>query len=87
LRYPEGLVASTDDVRDGIRFHHERHAGASETIAAGVPIPTVAARLGHTSPRTTMTVYAHAVAGSDHEAAAIMGELMDEAPGLGAGEG
>jgi integrase len=80
------LVASTADVRDGIRFHDERHAGASELIAAGMPIPAVAARLGHASPRTTMQVYAHAIAGSDHVAAAIMGDLMDEAPALATGQ-
>jgi integrase len=77
------LVATTDDVRDGIRFHDERHAGASELMAGGIAIPAVAARLGHASPRTTMQVYAHAVAGADQAAAAIMEQLMaDEMPAL-----
>jgi len=69
------LVEMTPDVRPGIRFHDQRHAGASEMLAAGVPVTAVAARLGHASARTTMQVYAHALPGADDSAAAIMGQL------------
>jgi integrase len=69
------LVAKTPGVRPGVRFHDQRHAGASEMLAAGVPVTAVAARLGHASARTTMQVYAHALPGADDSAAAIMGEL------------
>jgi integrase len=69
------LVAMTPGVRHGVRFHDQRHAGASEMLAAGVPVTAVAARLGHASSRTTMQVYAHALPGADDGAAAIMGEL------------
>ena len=58
------LVATTPDVRDGLRFHDLRHAGASELLAAGVPVAAVSARLGHATPRTTMDVYAARAAGS-----------------------
>ncbi len=69
------LVATTPDVRDGLRFHDLRHAGASELLAAGVPVAAVSARLGHASPRTTMGVYAHSLPGVDETAASVMGEL------------
>jgi integrase len=69
------LVATTPGVRTGLRFHDLRHAGASELLAAGVPIAAVAARLGHASPRTTMGVYAHALPGVDDAAASVMGGL------------
>jgi integrase len=69
------LVARTPEVRSGVRFHDQRHAGASELLAAGVPVTAVAARLGHASPATTMQVYAHSLPGADDNAAEIMGEL------------
>jgi integrase len=69
------LVASTKGVRAGLRFHDLRHAGASELLAAGVPVAAVSARLGHASPRTTMGVYAHALPGVDDAAASVMGDL------------
>ena len=69
------LVASTDGVRDGVTFHGNRHATASELIATGLPLPAVAARLGHASTRTTATTYAHALPNADSEAALIMERL------------
>ena len=68
--------AEAGAVRAGITFHDGRHAAASELLAAGVALPAVSARLGHSSPRTTLAVYAHAVRGADRAAAVIMGELL-----------
>lgn len=41
------------------RVHDLRHSNASLLWANGVPIPEIAKRLGHSSPKTTMSVYAH----------------------------
>lgn len=69
------LVAMTPDVRPGVRFHDNRHAGASHMLSAGVPVAAVSARLGHANPRTTLSIYTHALPGADDGAAAVMGDL------------
>lgn len=57
--------------------HGLRHLHASLLIADGVPVPAVAARLGHASPQITMKLYAHALPGQDQAAAqAIAGALI-----------
>src|SRR5260221_12098705 len=43
----------------GVSFHALRHTHASQLIHAGVPITEIAHRLGHASPTTTASVYAH----------------------------
>lgn len=53
----------------GAALHLFRHSHTSILIAAGVPLPAVAARLGHASVRTTQEIYAHMIAGQDREAA------------------
>ena len=35
--------------------------------ASGVPVPVVSQRLGHSSVRTTLDIYSHALAGADDE--------------------
>ena len=45
----------------GLRFHDLRHTGVSALIAAGVPVPEVAAIAGHATPAVTNQLYAHAV--------------------------
>jgi integrase len=56
-----------------LRLHDLRHQHASLLIAEGLPVPEVAARLGHSSPGVTMSVYAHQVrrAGQDRAVAAL----------------
>lgn len=63
-----------------VRFHDLRHFSATQLIGAGVDVRTVAHRLGHADPATTLRVYAHALAERDREAAAILGRLV-AAPG------
>jgi integrase len=58
------------------KLHNLRHYSASAMLNAGVPIKTVADRLGHASARVTMQTYAHAVAGSDAAAAAELDRLL-----------
>ena len=63
-----------------VRFHDLRHFSATQLIGAGVDVRTVAHRLGHADPSTTLRVYAHALAERDRDAAAILGQLLVRAP-------
>jgi integrase len=53
----------------GASLHLLRHSHTSILLAQGVPLPAVAARLGHSSVRTTQEIYAHMITGQDEEAA------------------
>lgn len=55
-----------------IRLHDLRHAYASHLLAEGVPLPEVAALLGHTRTSTTANTYAHVVERKGPSAAEIM---------------
>jgi len=52
----------------GTSLHSLRHTHASEMLDAGVPLPVVSARLGHSSIRVTADTYSHAIHGQDDEA-------------------
>jgi integrase len=58
------------------RFHDLRHFGATQLIAAGVDIRTVAGRLGHAQTSTTLNIYAHSLPERDREAAAVLGRAL-----------
>lgn len=64
-----GLPAST-------RLHDLRHLMATHLIDAGVPIPVVSARLGHSQNSTTLDIYTGRRAASDVAAAEVMGRLL-----------
>lgn len=49
-----------------LKFHALRHTYASLCIAAGRPMFEVARFMGHASPRTTETVYAHLLNTDNH---------------------
>ena len=61
----------------GVRLHDLRHYVATNLGAAGTPIATISARLGHRDRATTLNVYQHALPAQDHQAAALLGELLD----------
>ena len=64
-------------VRPG-RLHDLRHSHASHLLTSGVPVSAVAARLGHSSPVVTLTVYSHVIPSSDRQAVeAFAQELRD----------
>jgi len=71
-----GLV--DDDEKPIYRFHDLRHAHATELLGRGAPLAGVSARLGHANPRTTLTVYTHALTDDDSNMAQTMGEIMAE---------
>src|SRR6266511_4893044 len=71
----------------GIRtsLHKLRHYSATELIAAGVDIRTVAGRLGHGGGgATTLRVYSAWVAESDQRAAASLAARLPQLPRPGA---
>ncbi|HXN59494.1 MAG TPA: site-specific integrase [Acidimicrobiales bacterium] len=59
-----------------VRLHDLRHFAATQLLAAGVPVRTVAGRLGHANAATTLNVYAHVLESSDEEAAGVLGRLL-----------
>jgi integrase len=63
-------------------LHNLRHYSATELIAAGVDVRTVAGRLGHGGGgATTLRVYAAWVAESDQRAAATLVGRLPQRPG------
>ncbi len=60
------------------RLHDLRHWSATQSIASGQDVRTVAHRLGHADPSMTLRVYAHAVERADEALAQILGEALDE---------
>jgi integrase len=64
---------------EGVRLHDLRHWQATQLLDAGVPVPTVAARLGHADGTTTMKIYAHRTARGDEQAAEVVAAALDPA--------
>ena len=62
---------------DAVRLHDLRHFQATELIAAGVDVRTVAGRLGHADPATTLRIYAAFARPADERAARVVGRLLD----------
>jgi len=63
-------------VETKVRLHDLRHFGATQLLAADMPVTAVADRLGHTDVATTPRVYARSTAKEDARAARIMGEIL-----------
>ena len=61
-----------------VRLHDLRHFQATQLLDAGVPVPTVAARLGHADGTTTMKIYAHRTRRADDQAAQVVAGLLDD---------
>ena len=57
------LLARREAGIEDVRLHDLRHTVASQAVASGVPLPTVARMLGHAQPTMTLR-YAHV---GDHE--------------------
>jgi hypothetical protein len=60
----------------GVSLHSLRHTHASELLSKGVPIPTVAKRLGHANANVTLSIYAHALEADEMAAAKIWDDAM-----------
>lgn len=61
---------------EGVSLHSLRHTHASELLSRGVPIPTVAKRLGHANANVTLSIYAHALEADELAAAKIWDDAM-----------
>ncbi len=59
------------------RLHDLRHWSATHAIAGGHDVRSVAARLGHADPTTTMRTYAHALEGLDGAIAETLAGVLD----------
>ncbi len=79
---PDGAPLSPDSVSStvsrlcrqlklpkGASLHTLRHSHGSHLLAAGMDLPVVSERLGHSSVRVTADIYSHAIRGRDDEAA------------------
>jgi len=64
---------------EGVRLHDLRHYVATRLLTAGIDVRTVAGRLGHRNPSTTLNVYSHFVPESDQDAADTLGKIFGEA--------
>jgi integrase len=60
----------------GVRLHDLRHYVATRLLASGIDVRTVAGRLGHRSPATTLNVYSHFVPEADEEAASTLARVF-----------
>lgn len=65
----------------GVRLHDLRHYVATQLLAAGVDVRTVAGRLGHRNAATTLNVYSHFLPEADREAANVLERLLGAAGG------
>ena len=63
------LIARRAGLGKGVSMHTLRHSHASQLLSAGVPLPTVSKRLGHTDVHTTASIYSHALPKDDLKAA------------------
>lgn len=70
------FVKKNSDKLPYITLHSLRHTNATLQIAGGVPITTVAKRLGHTNSNTTGKIYAHAIKSADEVAAETLENLL-----------
>lgn len=61
---------------EGLTFHDLRKANATGLVAAGVDLKTAQTRLGHSSSRLTLELYAQSVATLDRDAAEALGEAF-----------
>lgn len=61
-----------------VRLHDLQHFAATQMLVSGIPVKTVAGRLGHANVATTLNVYAHALESADLQAAEILSQIMDE---------
>ena len=82
---PDNVTGFFTRVRDSlglpnVRLHDLRHFTATQLIAAGVDVRTVAGRLGHSDASVTLRVYSHALEERDRAAAEIMSRVLNAPP-------
>jgi len=77
---PDGLTSAYARVVRSLglsgHFHELRHFTATEAVASGTDVRTVAGRLGHADPSITLRVYAHALEERDRDLARRLGTAV-----------
>ena len=58
-----------------VHFHTLRHTHATTLLTRGGDFNTVSERMGHSDPRTTLSIYGHVKEGRDHELATLMHDV------------
>jgi integrase len=59
-----------------LRFHDLRSLAATALVASGVDVKTAQTRLGHSSSRMTLDIYARATGKADRKAADAVGDFL-----------
>lgn len=59
-----------------VSLHSLRHTSATLQIMNGIPVRTVAARLGHAKTSTTSNIYSHAIQSLDAKAAEVLDDIL-----------
>jgi integrase len=70
---------NSDPARDplpAVCLHATRHTSATLSIAAGMDVKSVSARLGHADASTTLDIYAHALKTMDEKIANALEEML-----------
>jgi integrase len=75
-RWFSKFIKEHSDQLPPITIHSLRHTNATLQIAGGVPLTTVAKRLGHADTVTTSKIYAHAIKSADEAAAETRENLL-----------
>lgn len=70
------FIKAHADTLPPVTIHSLRHTNATLQIAGGVPLTTVAKRLGHADTVTTSKIYAHAIKSADEAAAETLENLL-----------
>ena len=75
-RWFSKFIKAHSDELPPVTIHSLRHTNATLQIAGGVPLTTVAKRLGHADTVTTSRIYAHAIKSADEAAAETLENLL-----------
>lgn len=75
----KGRTYIRGEAYEGITPHSLRHTQSTLLIGAGVDVKTVQARLGHSSPDITLSLYTRAVSQNDLVASALFDSITGEA--------
>lgn len=57
-------------------IHNSRHAFATISLEAGIPLPVISRQIGHASPSTTLNTYIHAIESHEKESVKKIGKLF-----------
>ncbi len=85
---PDGLTHAysrlATKIGVGGHFHELRHYAATTSIASRADVNTVAGRLGHADPSTTLRIYGDALEARDRELAGMLGTtVLEPVNGMG----